>query len=1652
MVGSAGLLDVHAKALEAYRSFVESFVRIRDDRLRDFVLTRLREGEFWPEPFLSLSAGYELAGSVDQLAEEGLIHPTTARIFRREDGSPFHLFRHQVEAIQRAVNGKSFVLTSGTGSGKSFAYFIPIVDTVVRHPGLPGPVALVVYPMNALVNSQLKALEELKARYERRYGHPFPLRFARYTGETDEDTRRRIREERPHLILTNYVMLEYFMVRPDDRSLVSPPEAKAPFFLVFDELHTYRGRRGADVALLVRRIRARLPGGRKVVHIGTSATLVARKDASREERRQVVSRFASRFFGHPLDPSDVVEETLRPVTEGGPPSPEELRKGLSQPLPTEAEAFRRYPLARFLEWSLGLEEEAPGIFRRKTPRTLEAAAGELAQHAGLSLGEALKRLKDTLLQATRLKDESGRPLFAPKLHQFLSQTRSVYATLEPPDRRAFRMEPSLGSPPHFPMRFCRNCGLEHYLVVWDGARYRPHPEQAEGVVGEEGYLTYWPYPLEPPQEWYDDKGKLKSNWKERVPQEVLVDPEGRVHSTPQEGTARFLWQKAPFILCPGCGEYYTGREGEFRKLTYLGSEGRTSAGTVMALSLLRSAKETLGEGRDKLLSFTDNRQDAALQAGHFNDFVRAVLLRAALRKALEEHRELHHPDPPEVAGATLEAVDLPLSEYAQNPGLDPVSTGGMRAREVMRKVVLYRLYEDLRREWRFTQPNLEDVGLLEIAYRDLDSPLLLERLLQAVPLLAGRDKEELRAGLKEFMDILRKALAVDAFILKEDFSQLRRQSEEHLNEFWALGEDDQPLYPATLVLGVGEGSARGRVKGPQVKLSPRSRLGKLLRRLGLEEKDYLAFLQALVAFGLLKPVDGGYRIPESALIWRKGEGHPQANPFFRDLYRLEPRELLGLEAREHTAQVVAPGEREKRERRFRFTEEDRNAQPGLKRLPFLVASPTLELGVDIADLDMVHLRNIPPTPANYAQRSGRAGRQGQMGLILAFAGAYNHHDQYFFRHRDEMVAGAVRAPSLDLANEALLKAHIQAEWLASTGLALRDSILATVNVHDQEYPLYAEVQKALALSEGVQKALVERLWRILEPDWQELEREGFDRTWVEGVVRSAPTEFDRAFDRWRNLYRAVIQDLEAAHRDMIRLRGKEAEEAERRQREALRQRNLLENQDSAKEESDFYPYRYLATEGFLPGYGFPTLPVTAWVPRGEGEFIQRPRRLALREMAPGNLIYHEGGKWAPRRFLHVPGGLASRILTKKQCPACGALAEDTQGVCPHCKRTLEGAPSLMALEFANVALRRRERITANEEERVRAGYRIALVYDLSGIPKHRQRRARGEAGGKAFRLLYAPSAQIYLYNLGSRRDKVEGFYIDLETGDFLSQKDLEERAARGDQGKVERYKLFVRLTQNALFFYPGDLLREVPDREEVEPSLAYALKRGLEAYFQVEESELGVELVGSGEDRAFLFLEEAEGGLGVLRRLLEDPTLLPHVAVEALRVLHFRDGEDAKPDCVRACYECLLSYSNQTVAHLLNRHAVKDLLLDLAQAQLTVEKPEAQDEHLQRLLASCQSELERRFLRFLFERGLRLPDEAQYRIAEAHTVADFLYRPNVVVFVDGPHHEGERQRRIDARQREELFELGYHVLVVPHDGDWEMLVREAGWQEVLGGV
>lgn len=215
-----------------------------------FVRQQFESGVLWPAPILQLNPAYEPGRTLDELAGQGLILPGTAQFFRKFDGGPLRLYKHQQDAIEIAARWEPYVVTTGSGSGKSLTYLVPIYDHILRtNPDKHQVRAIIVYPMNALINSQLTALEH----YAEMCGDS-PIRFARYTGQEKQETRDLILNDPPHILLTNYVMLEYMLLRPAERLLTDRATATLEF-LVLDELHTYRGRQGADVAMLIRRLR-----------------------------------------------------------------------------------------------------------------------------------------------------------------------------------------------------------------------------------------------------------------------------------------------------------------------------------------------------------------------------------------------------------------------------------------------------------------------------------------------------------------------------------------------------------------------------------------------------------------------------------------------------------------------------------------------------------------------------------------------------------------------------------------------------------------------------------------------------------------------------------------------------------------------------------------------------------------------------------------------------------------------------------------------------------------------------------------------------------------------------------------------------------------------------------------------------------------------------------------------------------------------------------------------------------------------------------------------------------------------------------------------------------------------------------------------------
>jgi ATP-dependent helicase YprA (DUF1998 family) len=413
------IFTLHSRVLNDYRDFVRSYFVINDQTIRRYADQALdEEARLWPDYLLQVSPSYARAATVDDLVNRGLLHSETARIFRNDRDEPFHLYQHQVEALELARSGQSYVVTSGTGSGKSLTYFLPIIDTLLRQPrAADRTAALVVYPMNALVNSQVQALEKLRTGYERRTGRPFPVTFARYTGETREDDRNVLRNRLPHIMLTNYVMAELMLVRPEDQRFLDRA-AGGLQFLIFDELHTYRGRQGADVAMLIRRLKERAAGP-ALVQVGTSATMVADRRATPEQRRAAVAEFAHLLFGAPFTADQVIEETLVTLTEGGSPTPQELVAAWNRPAPQTLDEFRRHALARWVEEEFGVEREAGGRLNRRVPRTLASAAA-LAQATGKEHGDCEERLRQILSRGGDIPRDDGGRAFAFKLHQFIA--------------------------------------------------------------------------------------------------------------------------------------------------------------------------------------------------------------------------------------------------------------------------------------------------------------------------------------------------------------------------------------------------------------------------------------------------------------------------------------------------------------------------------------------------------------------------------------------------------------------------------------------------------------------------------------------------------------------------------------------------------------------------------------------------------------------------------------------------------------------------------------------------------------------------------------------------------------------------------------------------------------------------------------------------------------------------------------------------------------------------------------------------------------------------------------------------------------------------------------------------------------------------------
>ncbi len=1699
------VFETHSRIVDDYADYIRSFINIADPAISETVNAALAEGKLWPQPLLQFNPSYAMAGSVVDIAKAGTLHGSITDIFKG-----YSLYQHQMEAIRLGITGEDFVLTSGTGSGKSLTYIGSIFHHLLNDPQSNGVTAVVCYPMNALINSQTNEFMTYKENYEKSTGRDFPISFGQYTGQEKEETRKSMRENPPQILLTNYMMLELLLTRAQERPIRDAIYENLRF-VVFDELHTYRGRQGADVAMLIRRIRAQCK--QHVTCIGTSATMVS--VGSLVSQREEVAHVATTLFGRPFRPEQVVNETLTRSLDysNNVPTSQALAEAISAGINVQGgeSELRSHPVAVWLENRVALEEREGQLVRRRPCRIGEVVSA-LAEESGLPEDVCRQCLANMLLWISTVNQQviqsGSRYTILPfKLHQFIAQTGSVYTTLDQDENRFITLEPGIykqddeNKKPIFPNVFSRATGRPFICVSRIGDRLEPREfreNSEEDSPATDGYIIVGDDVWDPvgdldylPEAWLrvTKSGVVPDSKKaSRFPIRIFFDEYGHCSDTsPLKYCGWFM--RAPLLFDPTGGVFFDTKTSEGTKLTKLGSEGRSTSTTITAFSILNQLHDANYHPRDqKVLSFTDNRQDAALQAGHFNDFVQVAQFRAGLHKALATASD-HTLTYASIGEAVSRALALSFCDYA-NRDEEPAFESVRRDYEqTFQAYLFYRAVSDLRRSWRIVLPNLEQCGLLAVDYSDLTEISAEDMAWADIPMVCDMDHADRRDFLTTILDFFRLeyALHSENFLTPVRLKEHEKHFRERLKAPWTLDRDEDLREPCVIRLDPLHRSARLFSKS----MGPTSALGKYIKHTAnlkgldpdmlrgdnyhefiiglmrkLKDADYLVEQTARSVENKEVPV---FRLRIDKLVWRLGDGEtvkadivkrrsykdlkPKPNTFFRDLYRRDFSQAKRLRAEDHTGQLSTET-RQDREDRFRadwFLDEAKTQSDEAKirrdSISALFCSPTMELGIDIGGLSVVHLRNAPPNAANYAQRSGRAGRSGQGALVFTYCSSYAPHDRHYFQQQVDLVAGAVQAPRLDLCNRELLLTHLNALAISEIGLpgleaqaGDRPSLMRLVTDDNGDMPLAPGVRDGLQITHSTYEALRATFRRVINDFEAELAtRAGtwYSEDWIDQNLNNLADNLDSAMTRWRRLYRSARSLLTRATQPIesgrLTVGSDEYKKHKYHQDQANRQLNLLRNDvGGATELSEFYPYRYLASEGFLPGYNFTRLPIRIFVPTGStaGEFISRPRSIALREFGPLNIIYHNGRKYRVSQLV-VQDAESSLTEAKISTKAGYYLVGEQKDleICPFAGVNLGDNANKQhlhnLLEMSESRAEEVDRISCEEEERVSLGYLVQTYFAVDGGEIDRVRKAIARSSETSLlNLRYIPAARLVHVNTQWRANKTEGFPIGLTSGDWRSSMPDAEHQLREDFRLV---KLWTSSLADALYIEPIQPLGLDP-RGVV--TLQHALKRAIETVFQVEPSEIGVVTVGDPEAPNILLYEAAEGSLGILSQFVEDVQTFHNVIDTAKDICRFDDPKYLAP----ASYDDLLSYYNQRDHKVIDRFLIRDALDKLLMCEVEVQTNlgfRDYEEHYQAMLRNLDpnSSTERAFIKYLYDNGLRLPDAAQKRVEGVYCQPDFYYEPRFWVECHGTPHDDPAVREADEEKRQAIIAKGDEVWV-----------------------
>jgi len=1549
---------------DEYKEYLRASFNFGTGKLQKMFVEQLQNEELFKGPYVSMDLPFKRGDNLNGLIANGIVCSSFAKLGNIDLERP--LYSHQESAIKRIAKGRGAIVTTGTGSGKTECFLYPILNEILKdyENGIReiGIRAIFLYPMNALVNDQMDRIRKILATFPE-------ITFGFFTGDTPEDggerrrkkyaedhkddddvisrkildneliTREEIRENPPHLLFTNYSMLEYLMIRPHDYKLFQSDFIGNWKYVVLDEAHTYTGALGIEISMLMRRLTANAE--KKPHFILTSATL----GKQGESEKDIVS------FAHNLTSEDFIEDDII------------FSKRIYMP----ADVFE-YQVAGgdYLELIRNIKDtekvksicrKYTAIYENEVPENIyellsrdsnvyllynELIGGSKTFNALYGrFSEILK--KEELLALIDLVNQSsqnGIDLFNLKYHSFVRPLNGAFVSLGKNSELTLTKTETLNDLKAFEVGKCKYCNATYIIgsVEDDFETGKKYLRQNHNIDLYENYgettFSQLDFFLMNDNEMEDvEEGSVEENTV--CAKCGCIYPTANLNAKKCDCGEEFGVKLYKVIdtntagnnikTCPCC--QHSTEKGILKRLNVGKDEGTAIISQLLYKSIGSGENKKTTKSKGKLLLgnkvnntkvdesvkqflvFSDSRQQASFYATFFKAAYERRLRKRIIWKEIEDRN---------YASISLPELASTLTSYIKEKNLFDNEYGSLKNSWITILVELLDVDG---------QYSAEGLGLFhfEIDLSDIMSQLDEDNVREFVGKynISMKDFENLIQMIFWGFRTIPAIRYTESTLLPEEkqeeleyrgydnYVALKlEKTKSGVKSFLPINGDNKVVRYVMKVCNCSEGDAKSLIGLIFENIGID---GEILRKheeaeqYQIEAKKYIlknyknSKYYRCSKCGKITPFNIHDICVKDRCDGKLIEIDPDiemADNYYRREYKTMDIERMVI--KEHTAQI------DRKEGKV-FQDDFKN-----KKINILSCSTTFEMGIDIGGLENVFMRNVPPTPANYVQRAGRAGRRKDSSAYVLTYCSTGSHDYTYFEEPTKMISGIIKPPYFNVLNKKIIMRHLMA---TSLGFFFRKHQEYFKNLDNlifdngmEEFKKYMESKPADLIDFIDSKVIPESVY----DDYHNLR-------WYDDL-----SEEDSFMEFFEDSIRQTVNEFEKAQEAAVKANNFKDADYYKNQIDRLKKQNVISE---------------LSRYCVIPKYGFPVDSVELEIYENgvtlsdrrnkEGKLnkkynLSRDLRIAISEYAPDSEVIVDLKKFTSK-YITLPKTSEFPRQWFCKCGVCHRMniyLSDVNKECRYCGNDLGGEISEYFIEpvygfktgITKKSTRMKpQRTYSGEVSYLGGGIKDEIKLDIPNVMSV-ETSSNDE-------LLIMNKSKFGMCPVCGYSDVVKDSRPISNT--IKKHKNYRQYDCNNDELRI--LYLGHRFKTDVARFTIYSLEQHTEKGYAVAMSFMYAFLEGISNTFNIERKDIDGIIEPNKDYGTFdvLIYDNVPGGAGHVKRLMNKNAIL--------QALYAANGKVSQNCCDEntSCYNCLRNYNNQSYHNILKRIHAKNVISNI---------------------------------------------------------------------------------------------------------------------------